>query len=126
VPAAAFLLLAVFGVVLSPLPLGMPHGPTDASPWMAFGLMLGGSLLGVLFWGMIVRRLTRSILGEEVPHLMPRWLAVVFALFLGVAGLALTALALMGKAPPTTYGSVGASVTFLGFAVRQIRGVSRW
>lgn len=112
------LLLAIASVLLSPAFFAWGW-PADSGPNPAW-FLLGGGGIGVLFWGSILRKMLRAIRGGEVQRLMPHWLLVTFALFLGVFGCGLIVLAVAGVLPLTGVSGAGACGGFLAYAIREI------
>ncbi len=113
------LLLSIASVLLSPafFAWGWPPNSGPNPAWF----LLGGGAIGLLFWGSILRKMLRSLRGDQVEHLMPHWLLVTFALFFGLFATVSIALALAGAIPGTGLYGAGASSGFLVYAVREIR-----
>ncbi|HEX8795908.1 MAG TPA: hypothetical protein VF765_33395 [Polyangiaceae bacterium] len=113
------LLLSIASVLLSPafFAWGWPPNSGPNPAWFA----LVGGVIGVLFWGSILRKLLRAIRGVEAEHLMPHWLVVTFALFFGVSGIAILAAMLAGALPWADAYGAGACLGLLAYPIREIR-----
>ena len=91
---------------------------------MAACLIVTG-VVGVVFFGHVMRQLVRAIRGVETARLAPRWVLVPAAYVMAAIGVGILAAGAHVEGARMTFTAVGACVLLLAYAFRELRAGAR-